>query len=90
MITLNVPSTSRLPDNSQWTNRFKIKSASTNKVYIIAQNKARGHFGCSCPGWIYHRNCKHLAALQLPGNSIPVQVTMSSPAPAIEFAPANS
>jgi hypothetical protein len=90
MVKLNVPTSSRLPDNDQWTNRFKIKSSSSNRVYIVAQNKSKQHFGCSCPGWIYHRNCKHLQALGLPGNSIPVQVQMVNPAPAIEFAEANA
>ena len=88
MVTLNVPTSSRLPDNDQWTNRFKIKSQSSNRVYVVAQNKGKRHFGCSCPGWIHHRNCKHLKALQLPGNCIPVQVTMNSST--VQYALANA
>jgi len=76
-VTLNVPSTNRLPDNGQWTNRFEIRSESSNRVYIVAQNKSKKHFGCSCKGWIYHRKCKHLTALNLPHYSEPVQVTMA-------------
>jgi len=71
-VTINVPSTQRLPDNKQWTNRFEIRSQSSNRIYTVAQNKKRGHFGCSCPGWIYHRKCKHLSALGLPNHEIPV------------------
>jgi len=55
-----------LPDNAQWTNRFDIKSESSNRLYRIAQNKRGRYWGCSCPGWIGHRKCKHLKALDLP------------------------
>lgn len=50
----------RLPDNDQWQNRFEIKSASSNRIYIVAQNKQSGHWGCSCPGYLSNRKCKHL------------------------------
>jgi len=50
----------RLEDNAQWQNRFEIKSASSNRVYIIAQNKDSGLWGCSCPGYLSNRRCKHL------------------------------
>jgi hypothetical protein len=56
----------KLPDNKQWTNRFEIKSESSGRVYIVAQNKAKGHWGCSCPSWRTRRTCKHLKALGLP------------------------
>jgi hypothetical protein len=49
-----------LPDNAQWTNRFEIKSETSSRLYIVAQNKANGQFGCSCMGWKRHRHCKHL------------------------------
>src|SRR5271154_426576 len=55
-----------LPDNSQWTNRFYIKSESSGNLYTIAQNKGRRYWGCSCPGWVGHRKCKHLKAMELP------------------------
>ena len=90
IVTLNVPSSSRLPDNGQWTNRFKIHSASSNRVYTIAQNKTHRHFGCSCPAWIYHRKCKHLTALGLPNHSVPVEVNMIAPAPVLAFANSNA
>lgn len=56
------PGTKPLEDNAQWDSRFEIKSASSNRVYIVARNKASGKFACSCPGWISHRTCKHLTS----------------------------
>lgn len=50
----------RLPDNALWENRFEVKSASSNRVYIVAMNKESGKWGCSCPGYKIHRTCKHL------------------------------
>lgn len=52
-----------LPDNDRYTNRMQIKSASSSRLYIVAQNKKTGSFECSCMGWIRHRNCKHLQAI---------------------------
>lgn len=49
-----------LPDNKLWTNRFEIKSSSSDRLYIIAQQRADGVWGCSCPGWRHHRKCHHL------------------------------
>jgi len=87
MIHLNVPAASRLPDNDQWTNRFKIHSETSNRVYTVAQNKSKRFFGCDCKGWIFHRHCKHLESLGLPGNCIPVQVEMT-PVRQVQFASA--
>ena len=60
-----------LPDNDQWMNRFEVKSESSNRVYIIAQNKKKGHFGCSCPGYKRFRKCKHLESIGLPTHEEP-------------------
>jgi hypothetical protein len=65
-----------LPDNDQWTNRFEIKSESSNRIYVIAQNKSKRHWGCSCPSWRVRRSCKHLAALNLPSNEKPLEVKL--------------
>jgi len=70
--------TNRLPDNDQWTNRFEVRSESSNRVYTIAQNKNRGHWGCSCPAWRTRRKCKHLRSLGLPELEQPHQVTIAS------------
>jgi len=89
LITINVPSTSRLPDNAQWTNRFKIHSSTSNRVYTVAQNKTGRFFGCSCKGWIFNKHCKHLQSLGIPGNYQKVQVSIG-PRPTLAFAPANA
>ena len=66
-----------LPDNSQYTNRFESKSASSNRVYVVAQHKTSRWWACSCPGWICRRSCKHLKALGLPVAQQPYEVTIS-------------
>lgn len=76
--TLRIPAGSlALPDNGQWENRFEIKSATSNRIYIIAQNKKKRHWACSCPGWRTRRCCKHLAAVGLPGNETPHEVRIN-------------
>jgi hypothetical protein len=49
-----------LPDNDQWTNRFRVKSQTSSAYYVIAQRRADKVWGCSCRGWIHYRRCKHL------------------------------
>lgn len=49
-----------LEDNERWTNRFQIQSQTSSSLYIIAQQRADGVWGCSCPGWRHHRRCKHV------------------------------
>lgn len=67
---LKVPAEAMLPDNAQYTNRFEIRSSSSNRIYVIAQNKGNRGWSCGCPGWIFKRGgirkCKHLKALGLP------------------------
>lgn len=65
-----------LPDNDQWTNRFEIHSESSDRVYVISQNKKKRHWGCSCPAWRIHRKCKHLAAIGLPAFEKPFEVKL--------------
>jgi len=76
-ISIRVPNQSLLPDNDQWTNRFHIRSESSDRVYTVAQNKSGGWWGCNCMGWIRHKNCKHLRELGLPGNHQPAQAQIS-------------
>lgn len=36
---IRIESSVALPDNDQWENRFEIYSESSNRVYVISQNK---------------------------------------------------
>ena len=49
-----------LPDNEQWSNRLQVRSETSTRLYVVAQRKSDGSFGCSCMGWKRHRKCKHL------------------------------
>lgn len=71
---LRVDSSIVLPDNNQWQFRIEIKSESSNRLYVVAQNIKKKHWACSCPGWITKRNCKHLSALGLPAYEKPYEV----------------
>lgn len=64
----------RLPDKGVWTNRFEIKSESSDRLYIVSQHADGRHWGCSCPGWITGRKCKHLTALGLPPHEKPYEL----------------
>lgn len=76
--TIFVPRELTLPDNSQWTNRFYIKSETSGSLYTVAQNINNRHWACNCPGWIRHRKCKHLQSMNLPCFEQPYEVIMSS------------
>ena len=76
--TLRIPRGSKLPDNAQWTNRFEIKSETSNRVYVVSQNKEKRHWGCSCPRWRTTRACKHLRSLALPAYEKPHEVLTES------------
>ena len=54
------PAAVALPDNGQWTERFEIRSETSDRIYIIARNKNTGKYGCSCPAYLTRRYCKHL------------------------------
>src|SRR5271154_3002039 len=67
-----------LPDNSQWTHRFYIKSESSGRLYTVSQNKNRRYWACSCPGWIGHRKCKHLTSMGLPNHEEPFEAQLKA------------
>jgi hypothetical protein len=77
LTVIRIPRGSKLPDNAQWTNRFEVPSSSSDRVYTIAQNKAKRHWGCDCMGWRRHRNCTHLKNLSLPSYEVPFEVQLS-------------
>lgn len=81
MATNNLPSLNLrnyplLSDNAQWTNRFEIHSESSDRVYVVSQNIKKRHWGCSCPGYRIHRQCKHLSAIGLPALEKPYEVNV--------------
>lgn len=48
--------------------RMKVPSESSNRMYLVSQNKESGEWQCSCPGWKFkkegkERHCKHLSAM---------------------------
>jgi DnaJ-like protein len=76
------PTKRPLPDTPVWKNRFEIPSASSDRVYTVAQSKADDHWACSCPGWKIPKNgvrhCKHLKALGLPAVKVETDGTHRS------------
>lgn len=76
-LALHIPPSAKLPDNAQYTNRFEVRSETSNAIYIIAQHKTSRWWACSCFGWIRHKKCKHLRTLALPGNHVPMEIASS-------------
>lgn len=72
-LTVHIASEVALPDNSQWQNRFEITSETSDRIYVVSQNKKNKHWGCSCPSYRVRRTCKHLDALGLPGHERPYE-----------------
>jgi len=60
-----------LPDSDRYKVRFKVKSSSSNSLYLISFDNAPGSqwWTCSCPGNIRHGQCKHLTACGLKGRA---------------------
>ncbi|MDD5649443.1 MAG: hypothetical protein PHF86_03350 [Candidatus Nanoarchaeia archaeon] len=56
-----------LPDSDRYKYRFKVRSASSNRLYLISYDNAAGYWTCSCRGNIRHGSCKHLEAAGLKG-----------------------
>jgi hypothetical protein len=67
-----------LPDNDQWQNRFEVRSETSDRIYIIAQNKKKKHWGCSCMSWRRYRKCKHLTAVGVPNYEKPFEVLVKT------------
>ena len=54
--------------------RTRIKSATSNRVYVVSQHALKRFWGCSHPGWRAHGACKHLKRHGLPGGEQPFEV----------------
>jgi hypothetical protein len=69
LIPRNIPNTAVevLPDSDRYKCRFKVKSESSNSLYLISYDNAAGWWTCSCRGNISHGQCKHLTAAGLKG-----------------------
>ena len=73
--TLYIPGDAlALPDNDKWQFRFEIHSETSNRVYVIAQNRRKKHWACSCMAWKRYRHCKHLSAIGVPNYEKPYEV----------------
>jgi hypothetical protein len=56
-----------LPDSDRFKCRFKVRSASSNQLYLVSYDAPAGWWTCSCRGNIRHGSCKHLEAAGLKG-----------------------
>ena len=72
------PTATLLPDNAAYTNRFEVKSQSSDSVYIIAQSKKGRWWSCGCFGFIRYKHCKHMKNLSLPGNYQPFEARLTT------------
>lgn len=72
-VTLYIKPEVALPDNRDYTNRFEIRSETSQRKYVVSQHRGKRHWCCSCPAWLTRRACKHLEALGLPNHERPYE-----------------
>ena len=60
-----------LPDSDRYKVRFKVRSSSSNSLYLVSYDNAPGaqYWTCSCRGNIRWGQCKHLTAAGLKGRA---------------------
>lgn len=58
-----------LPDSDRYKMRFKVRSQTSNQLYLISFDTAMKCFKCNCLGCIRHGTCKHLNAMGLFGRN---------------------
>jgi len=58
-----------LPDTPRYKCRFKVRSASSNRLHLVSYDNADGAhwWTCSCPGNIRWGSCHHLESCGLKG-----------------------
>lgn len=61
-----MPAITRLPDSDLWINRHEVHSSTSNRLYVVSQNRSTLWWCCSCPAGRTRRLCKHLKAFGLP------------------------
>lgn len=69
MLSIQKVAVERLPDSDRYKYRFKVKSESSDRLYLISYDNADGskYWTCSCRGNIRFGQCKHLTACGLQG-----------------------
>ena len=84
----------QLEDTDTHKHRMDIRSETTDKIYRVSQRMLKNgsvQWECSCPGWIFKRNCKHLEAmspvLEALASQEPVKALSSSKKKMIEHTP---
>jgi hypothetical protein len=62
---------SQEPDTDRYKFRFKVRSQSSDSLYLISFDNAPGakYWVCSCRGCIGHGHCKHLDSIGLVGRA---------------------
>lgn len=79
-----------LPDSDRYKCRFKVRSESSNRLYLMSYDTAGSYWTCSCRGNIRHGQCKHLTAAGLKGrkygrSALNVDVQTKIGVPALQF-----
>jgi hypothetical protein len=77
-LVIHVPAGSKvLPDNAAYTNRFEVKSETSDSIYVIAQSKKGRWWSCGCHGFLRWGHCKHLKAVGLPCGRVPFEARLA-------------
>ena len=69
-----------LPDSDRYKCRFKVRSGSSNRLYMVSFDSASGagYWTCSCMGNIRHGDCKHLRAAGVMGRKLGKQMLIEN------------
>jgi len=69
-----------LADTDRYKCRFKVRSESSGRLYMVSFDSAdgAGYWTCSCPGNIRHGDCKHLRAVGVKGRKLGKQMLIEN------------